>query len=72
MMFSRGTPRTTANLAQAMAEAPAPETTTRSLPISLPCSFTALISAAPEMMAVPCWSSWKTGMFMLFLRVSSM
>ena len=32
----------------------------------------AFSSAAPEMMAVPCWSSWKTGIFIVFFRVSSM
>ena len=55
-----------------MAEAPAPETTTFSLSSFLPASSAALISAAPEMMAVPCWSSWKTGMFISRLSRSSM
>src|SRR5213082_1384591 len=32
----------------------------------------ALSKAAPEMIAVPCWSSWKTGIFIVFRRVSSM
>ena len=30
----------------------------------LPAISTAFSSAAPEMIAVPCWSSWKTGIFM--------
>ena len=30
------------------------------------------MSAAAEMMAVPCWSSWKTGMFICALSASSM
>ena len=34
----------------------------------LPCSSSAFSSAAPEMMAVPCWSSWNTGMFMVALE----
>ena len=32
--------------------------------MSLPSTFRPLIRAAPTTMAVPCWSSWKTGMFM--------
>jgi hypothetical protein len=47
-----------------MADAPAPETTTLRSARRLPKISAALRSAAPEMMAVPCWSSWKTGMFM--------
>ena len=42
--------------------APAPLMTTRSSPIFLPVTFTAFRSAAPTTIAVPCWSSWKTGM----------
>ncbi len=45
-----------------MADAPAPDTTTLISPIFLPATSQALSSAAPEMIAVPCWSSWKTGM----------
>ena len=55
-----------------MAAAPAPETTTRTLSIFLPVSSRALRSAAPEMMAVPCWSSWKTGICISFFSRSSM
>ena len=47
-----------------MAAAPAPDTAIFTSPIFLPTSSRPLISAAVEMMAVPCWSSWKTGMFM--------
>ncbi len=47
-----------------MAAAPAPDTATLTAPMSLPTSSSPLSSAADEMMAVPCWSSWKTGMFM--------
>ena len=39
--------------------------------IFLPAISSALSRAAPEMMAVPCWSSWKTGMSQLFLSASS-
>ena len=38
----------------------------------LPTHSSALSSAAPEMIAVPCWSSWKTGIFSVFRSVSSM
>jgi len=58
--------------AQAMPAAPAPLKTTRTSSIRLPTISTALIIAAPEMMAVPCWSSWNTGMFICFFSVSSM
>ena len=46
-----------------MAAAPAPEKTHLHL-VDAPCPTisSALSSAAPEMIAVPCWSSWKTGM----------
>ena len=37
-----------------MAEAPAPETTTLTWSIFFPASSSALSSAAPEMIAVPC------------------
>ena len=46
-----------------MAAAPAPEKTMRTSSIFLPATSRALSRAAPEMIAVPCWSSWKTGMF---------
>ncbi len=35
----------------------------RASEICLPASARALSRAAPEMIAVPCWSSWKTGIF---------
>jgi hypothetical protein len=56
-------PRPTITSTQAMA-APAPETATLTAPMSLPTSSRPLSKAALEMMAVPCWSSWNTGMFM--------
>ena len=43
-------------------EAPAPATTARSWPSSFPATRAALRSAASVTIAVPCWSSWKTGM----------
>ena len=58
--------------AQAMAAAPAPDTTTMKSSAFLPVISSALMRPAPEMMAVPCWSSWNTGMFISFLSTSSM
>ena len=49
-------------LVQATPAAPAPETTTRRSPSVRPVSRAALRSAASTTIAVPCWSSWKTGM----------
>ena len=63
MTWSWGTPIALINSVQAMAAAPAPFTTTRICFMSRPVSSTALISPAAVMIAVPCWSSWKTGMF---------
>ena len=45
-----------------MPAAPRPTITTRSDSIGLPTIFSALKSAAMTTTAVPCWSSWKTGM----------
>ena len=45
-----------------MPAAPAPDITTRMSSIFLPTTRSALVSAASTTMAVPCWSSWKTGM----------
>ena len=57
---------------QAVAAAPAPEDTSRISPIGLPTSSRPLSNAAPEMIAVPCWSSWNTGIFMRSLSARSM
>ncbi len=46
----------------AVPAAPAPLTTTRTPPSDLPTTRNALVSAASTQIAVPCWSSWKTGM----------
>src|SRR3546814_950287 len=47
---------------QAIAAAPAPLQTSLVVFRSRPVSSSALIRPAAAMMAVPCWSSWKTGM----------
>jgi hypothetical protein len=58
---------------QARAAAPAPETATLTSSIFLPTSSSPLSNAAAdEMMAVPCWSSWNTGMFMRSRSLRSM
>ena len=41
---------------------PAPFTTTRQDSFDFPTTFNALMTPASTTMAVPCWSSWKTGM----------
>ncbi len=51
--------------------APVPLTTTFKSSIRLPTIFTALMSAARTTTAVPCWSSWKTGMSSSSFRRSS-
>ena len=48
--------------ATATPAAPAPEMTTRVPRASRPVSRSAFFSAASATTAVPCWSSWKTGM----------
>ena len=42
--------------------APAPDSTTRTCASDLPTTRSALVSAASTTIAVPCWSSWNTGM----------
>jgi len=42
--------------------APTPETTKETSAMSLPTTRSALISAPRTTIAVPCWSSWNTGM----------
>ena len=46
-----------------MPAAPPPVETIRMSSKSLAGDASALVVAAPTTMAVPCWSSWKTGMF---------
>ena len=62
MTFSLGTPSDLMSSTQAMAAAPAPLQTSLKVLRSRPVRCNALISPAVAMMAVPCWSSWKTGM----------
>ncbi len=56
------TPAASSSLRMAVPAAPAPDITTRMVSIDLPVTRSALVSAARTTMAVPCWSSWKTGM----------
>ena len=58
-------------LVTATPAAPRPVTRTRRLASSRPVSLQALISAARTTTAVPCWSSWKTGMSSCSFRRSS-
>jgi hypothetical protein len=46
---------------QARAAAPAPEVTSLTSLMLLPETFSAFRRPAPTTIAVPCWSSWKTG-----------
>ena len=46
----------------AVPAAPAPVTTTRTSSARLSTTRSAFSSAASSTIAVPCWSSWKTGM----------
>ena len=61
-MFSIGNPRSTIKSRHAKAAAPAPETTIFAVLTSFPTTFRPFMMAAPTIIAVPCWSSWKTGM----------
>ena len=56
------TPWRSSSFMIAVPAAPAPETTTRTSARCLPTTRSALVSAASTQIAVPCWSSWKTGM----------
>ena len=71
-MFFRATPSLTKSSPLEIADAPAPLMTSLISARRLPVSYTAFTSAAPEMMAVPCWSSWKTGMSIIAFNFSSM
>ena len=50
---------------------PAPFTTTRQSSFFLPVTRRPLMMPASTTMAVPCWSSWKTGMLSISFRRSS-
>ena len=56
---------------QERAAAPAPETVKRQSSIFFPTISKAFSKAAPEMMAVPCWSSCMMGILSSFLSLSS-
>ncbi|MNE54451.1 hypothetical protein D3C80_1492290 [compost metagenome] len=60
-MFSTFTPSETYKSVQAIAADPAPETTIFTSSAFLPANSSALIKAAEEIIAVPCWSSCITG-----------
>ncbi len=62
-MCSRGRPSSTSSFRQASAAAPAPLVTSFTFFRSLPRTLRPFCTAAPTMIAVPCWSSWKTGIF---------
>ncbi len=57
---------------QAMPAAPAPFRTIRTSSIFLPDSSSAFSRPAAQITAVPCWSSWKTGMSISSFRRCSM
>ena len=71
-MFFLGMPMEASSSMQAMLAAPAPLTTSLNDLISRPVSSSAFMSPAAAMMAVPCWSSWKTGMLSSSFSFSSM
>ena len=55
-------PAASSSLSTAVPAAPAPDSTIRTVARSLPTTLSALVSAATTTIAVPCWSSWNTGM----------
>ena len=55
-------PAASSRVTIAVPAAPAPETTMRTSPSAFLTQRRALVSAASTTIAVPCWSSWKTGM----------
>ena len=67
-MMTSFTPMRCMSLAMEMPAAPAPEKTTRTSESARPVRRHALMSAAQVTTAVPCWSSWKTGMSQTSLR----
>ncbi len=65
------TPSTIRSFVTAIPAAPAPFTTIRTSDISFETTFRALTMAAHTTTAVPCWSSWKIGMFEISLSLAS-
>ncbi|MGY3292224.1 hypothetical protein ACVWWP_005291 [Bradyrhizobium sp. LM3.6] len=70
-MFLRCAPIDTSRFSVAIAAAPAPDATILTSDSFLPFSLRPLVMAAATMIAVPCWSSWKTGIFMRSLSCAS-
>ena len=70
-MFSRFTPRRDVVLGAGDARGPGAVDDHPDLTDVLADDSRAFSNAAPEMMAVPCWSSWNTGIFMVFFSSSS-
>ncbi len=62
MQFSERRPSAFISSSEAMPAAPAPQSTSLTSCSSRPVILQALIRPAEEMIAVPCWSSWNTGM----------
>ena len=60
--FARSAPSVSNIDAHEIPAAPAPAMTILQSESRFPATSQAFRSAAPEMIAVPCWSSWKTGM----------
>ena len=69
--FSGSAPNPCKSFIDAMPAAPAPKQTTRTSSIFLCCSSNAFNNAAAMMIAVPCWSSWNTGMSSCSISASS-
>ncbi len=69
--FSFFTPNLINKSEHAIAEAPAPFTTTLILEIFFFVMWIELINAADVMIAVPCWSSWNIGISSIFFNSSS-
>ena len=69
--FFRSAPSVSNMFAHEIPAAPAPAMTIRHSESLFPATSHAFTSAAPEMIAVPCWSSWKTGMSRSFSSLAS-
>ena len=72
VIFSALTPSSKRRRAIAVPAAPAPEITTLTSSIFFFVRRSAPITAANAAIAVPCWSSWNTGMFIVAFNSSSM
>ena len=69
--FSRFTPSLSNILRHAMPAAPPPVETILMSSKALPATSKAFVAAAPTTIAVPCWSSWNTGMFIRSRQIFS-